>query len=259
MVDRIARTDSAVWIIGEAGVGKELFAEQIHVKSGRKDFVRVNCALRSSVDWKDGATVFFDEISSLNLLQQEKLLNRLKHSSFRIIASTKRDIELMIKEGTFLRELYYKLNVLPIFIPPLRERKDDIIPLANYFLKLFILDTKNNIEDFSTEAKEALLAYYWKGNVRELKICVEYACIQTRSTLVYKDELLIHNGNSRLVGRVGDDERDFKKVIDAFKKVFIEKVMEEVNGNQTEAAKLMGLNRTYVSRLVKELQIKKEN
>jgi Nif-specific regulatory protein len=284
IVERIAGTNSSVWITGESGVGKALIAEQIHIKSprGENSFIRVNCARKDLVSFSAsgtfslvfdkgraihipaGATVFFDEIACLSLPLQETILHVLNKKSEpnapleaplpRIIASTRSDIENMVGQGTFIRELYYKLNVLPIYIPPLRDRKEDIMPLADHFLAVFALDMKKRAEGWTSAAKEAFLSHPWTGNVRELKNVVERALLNSSSLLLDKrDDFFYTAIDGDGCDRVGECGRDLKKAVAVFKASFIRNVLQETRGNQTEAAKLLGIQRTYLSKLMKDI------
>jgi Nif-specific regulatory protein len=286
IVERIAGTNSSVWITGESGVGKELIAEQIHIKSPRREnsFIKINCARKDlesfgasgsalgafSLAFDKGravhvpadSTVFFDEVSCLSLPLQETLLQLLKKKSEtnfpldaslpRIIASTKSDIEKMVGEGTFIRELYYKLNVLPIYIPPLRDRKEDIMPLADHFLALFALDMKKHAEGWTNAAKEAFLSHPWRGNVRELKNLVERALLNSSCLLLDKQDIFFYTDVDGY-SRVGECGHDLKKAVDTFKASFVRNVLKETRGNQTEAAKMLGIQRTYLSKLKKDI------
>jgi Nif-specific regulatory protein len=291
IIDRIAKTDSSVLILGESGVGKELFAEQIHLRSPRHNepFVRVNCAAlpeglleselfghvkgaftnaiqtrRGRFEIADGGTIFLDEIGDLPLSLQAKLLRVIQERTFekigsdvsvtvnvRILAATNKDIESLVEKGDFRSDLYYRLNVLPIYIPPLRQRTEDIPELANFFLQKFTRETKKHFDGFSSEAVEAMLSYAWPGNIRELENCIERACAIGKGGWIHREDLFIktsHDGPE-----TGD--RNLKTALNIFKIHFIKKVLEEHNWNQTEAAKELGIQRTYLSRLVKELDI----
>jgi len=293
IIDRVAKTDSSVLILGESGVGKELFAEQIHLRSPRRNeaFVRVNCAAlpeglleselfghikgaftdavqnrRGRFEIADGGTIFLDEIGDLPLKLQAKLLRVIQERSFeklgsdtsqtvdvRILAATNRDIENLVEKGEFRSDLYYRLNVLPIYIPPLRQRPEDILELAQFFLKKFSRETKKQFNGFSDEAMEVILSYAWPGNVRELENCIERSCVIGKESWIQVKDLLLHGNQGHEVQ--SSEERSLKSAITVFKKHFIKKVLEDNNWNQTETAKTLDIQRTYLSRLLKELDI----
>ena len=293
IIDRVAKTDSSVLILGESGVGKELFAEQIHLRSPRTNgpFVRVNCAAlpeglleselfghvkgaftdavqnrRGRFEIADGGTIFLDEIGDLPLKLQAKLLRVIQQRSFekvgssesttvdvRILAATNRDIEKLVETGEFRSDLYYRLNVLPIYIPPLRQRPEDIPELAQFFLRKFSRETKKQFDEFSDEALEAILSYAWPGNIRELENAVERACVIGKDRFIQAQDLLL----SKIAppSTSGVENKNLKTALTVFKKHFIRKALEENNWNQTETAKSLDIQRTYLSRLLKELEI----
>jgi Nif-specific regulatory protein len=291
IIDRVAKTDSSVLILGESGVGKEIFAEQIHLRSARnrEPFIRVNCAalpeglLESELfghvkgaftnaianrqgrfELADKGTIFLDEIGDLPLSLQAKLLRVIQEKTFekvgsdisvtvdvRILAATNRDIEAQVEKGEFRSDLYYRLNVLPIYIPPLRQRPEDIPELADFFLKKFMRETKKQFEGFSNEAIETMLSYAWPGNIRELENCVERACVIGKNKWIQQADLFLKSSAASAEG--GD--RSLKAAINTFKARYIRKVLEENSWNQTEAAKALDIQRTYLSRLIRELEI----
>ncbi|MDR1288518.1 MAG: sigma 54-interacting transcriptional regulator [Treponema sp.] len=292
IIDRVAKTDSSVLILGESGVGKEIFAEQIHLRSNRKNepFVRVNCAalpeglLESELfghikgaftnaianrqgrfEMADRGTIFLDEIGDLSLSLQSKLLRVIQEKTFekvgsdssitvnvRILAATNKDIDALVEKGEFRSDLYYRLNVLPIYIPPLRQRPEDIPELASFFLKKFTRETKKQFEGFSNEAMKAMLSYSWPGNIRELENCVERACVIGKNKWINREDLFFKYPSGS-VEQEGD--RSLKTAINTFKIHFIRKELEENNWNQTETARVLDIQRTYLSRLIKELDI----
>ncbi|TFG78743.1 MAG: GAF domain-containing protein, partial [Spirochaetales bacterium] len=292
LIDRVAKTDSSVLILGESGVGKELFAEQVHLKSPRKGkpFVRVNCAAlpeglleselfghvkgaftdavqnrKGRFELADGGTIFLDEIGDLPLKLQAKLLRVLQQKTFervgssdtvsvdvRIVAATNRDIDTLVKKGEFRSDLYYRLNVLPVYVPPLRQRKDDIPVLADFFLKRFCRETKKQLSGFTDAAMDLMLSYPWPGNVRELENAIERAVVIAKEKTISARDLLIGSGGS------DHDEyrgKSLKEGLNIFKKHFIANALEESNWKQTETAKVLDIQRTYLSRLIKELGI----
>jgi Nif-specific regulatory protein len=292
LIDRVAKTDSSVLILGESGVGKELIAEQVHLRSNRKNaaFVRVNCAAlpeglleselfghvkgaftdavqnrRGRFELADGGTIFLDEIGDLPLKLQAKLLRVIQQKTFervgssetvsvdvRIVAATNRDIDSQVKKGEFRSDLYYRLNVLPIYVPPLRQRKEDIPVLADFFLKKFCRETKKQFNGFSDEAIDLMLSYPWPGNVRELENAVERAVVIAKEKIIDARDLLIGD-----VASVRDEYKgkSLKDALTIFKKHFIASALDEHSWNQTETSKVLDIQRTYLSRLIKELSI----
>ncbi len=294
IVERVAETTSSVLILGESGVGKELFAEQIHLKSPRanKPFIRVNCAAlspalleselfghvkgaytdavtttRGRFETADGGTIFLDEIGDMPLDLQAKLLRAIQHKSFekvgssetisvdvRILAATNRDIEKLVEEGKFRGDLYYRLNVVPIYIPPLRKRTEDIPPLAEFFCRKFSKETKKSFLGISEQAMGALLAYSWPGNIRELENTIERACVIGKPPYILKDDLRL---NLRIIPEESlSGDKTLKTALNVFKKQYIKRVLGENKWNQTETARVLDIQRTYLSRLMKELDIK---
>jgi len=297
VVRRAARTDSSVLLLGESGVGKELFAEQIHLHSQRSQapFIRVNCAAipeglleselfghvkgaftdasvdrRGKFELADGGTILLDEIGEIPLQVQPKLLRVIQERvvepvggsepraiNVRIVASTNRDIEREVREGRFRADLYYRLNVLPIFIPPLRERRDDIEVLAEAALRRFRDATKKSLIGFTPAALAALRKHSWPGNVRELENAVERAVVICRDSLIDESDLLL--GSAQAKGDEAEsgayDGKPLRDAMRLFKTRFITRTLEEHGWRQTQSAKALGIQRTYLSRLVKELNI----
>ena len=293
IIDRAAKTDASVLILGESGVGKELFAERVHLQSRRKNFpfVAVNCAALSEglleselfghvkgaftsaagnragrFEAANRGTIFLDEIGDIPLVLQAKLLRVIQEKSFekvgsdskitvdvRIVAATNKDIEKQVEKGEFRSDLFYRLNVIPVYIPPLRQRLEDIPELALFFLAKFASETKKQFDGFSQEALDALIIHNWPGNVRELENCIERACVSGKHKLIQREDLMLKGGLDTAKNKQGS--RDLKNAINVFKANFIRKVLEEHNWNQTEASKALDIQRTYLSRLIKELKI----
>ena len=300
VIEQVAGTNSSVLILGESGVGKELVAERIHLKSPRcsKPFVRVNCAALSEqlleselfghvrgaftdavsdstgrFESANGGTIFLDEIGELPYNLQAKLLRVIQTRSFekvgssktitadvRIIAATNRDLEAMIKQGTFRSDLFFRLNVLPITVPPLRRRQGDIEPLADFFRKKFSVETKKNFTGFSEEAVRLLHTYSWPGNIRELENSIERACVLGTPPLIEAANLRINSAELAegvpFFTNGGGKPASLKDALFRFKKEYVTNVLEQTGWNQTEAAKLLDVQRTYVSRLMHELSIR---
>ncbi len=293
---KAAQTDSSVLLLGESGTGKELFAEQIHLASPRKGrpFIRVNCAAipealleselfghvrgaftdavadrRGRFELADGGTLFLDEIADMPLPLQAKLLRVLQNKTFervgasdsiqvnvRIIAATNHSLEKEVAAGRFRADLFYRLNVLPIHIPPLRERREDIPLLAASFLRKHSRETKKQLTGFSDEAMSLLLSYGWPGNVRELENAIERAVVFSRDDKIRPEALTLSAG-----GALGDDalaDRTLREALNIFKKHFITKALEANGWHQTRTAKTLAIQRSYLSKLVKELGIMRE-
>ncbi len=292
LINRVAKTDSSVLILGESGVGKELIAEQVHLRSNRKNgpFVRVNCAalpeglLESELfghvkgaftdavqnrlgrfELANGGTIFLDEIGDLPFKLQAKLLRVLQQKTFervgssetvtvdvRIVAATNRDIDAQVKRGEVRSDLYYRLNVLPVYVPPLRQRKEDIAALADFFLKKFSRETKKQFAGFTDQAVEQMLSYSWPGNVRELENAIERAVVIAKEKTIGARDLLI---GDIAMGRDESRGKSLKDALVIFKKQFIASALDEHQWNQTETSKVLDIQRTYLSRLIKELGI----
>jgi len=297
MADQVAETNTTVLLLGESGTGKELFAEHIHYRSKRKNkpLIKVNCAAipenlietelfghvkgaftdaisdkMGKFELANGGTVFLDEIGELSYSVQSKLLRVLqdriiqrvggttsKQVDIRLIAATNKNLYEEVKQNRFREDLFFRLNVFPIFIPPLRERKEDISLLANFFLKKFNEELKKNINNFSNEAINILTGYYWPGNVRELQNVVE------RSVVLCKDEIIsrkdIYLGDETISVRDLDVEPiiSLKEAINDFKRNYIIRVLEKTGWKQTKASSILKIQRTYLSRLISELKISK--
>ncbi len=285
LIDRIADYDTTVLITGETGTGKELVARTIHTKSRRRDapFVPVNCgaipeglmeselfghmkgAFTDAVRTRaglfqeaDGGTIFLDEVGELPRELQVKLLRVLQEGEVRrvgdtkttrvdvrVIAATSRDLEEEIKEGRFREDLYYRLNVIPIRVPPLRERKADIELLAGFFLERYSNRYAKKIRAMSPEAMELLLAYHWPGNVRELENVMERAVILEDKDTITPESLPILREDRDEDHR--DTERSYpplsiKRAEEELEKRLIKKALEITGGNRTKAARLLEIS-----------------
>ena len=205
----------------------------------------------------EGGTLFLDEAAAIPLAFQRKLLDRIAEleqngENIRLIASTTRDLERLTREGDFLSELYGRLNVLPLYIPPLRQRKEDIKALARFFLREAAREMQKPFTGFSKDALETLQQAEWKENIRELKNSIEYGCLNGYPPLITADMLFPRSAVTASAGNFGD----LKSATDAFKRTYIRAVLETTGGNQTAAASILKIQRTYLSRLMKELNIK---
>lgn len=265
---KVAKTDLTVFIMGESGVGKELISRFIHEMSERRDkpFVPVNCAsipetlLESELfgfergaftgatykkigkfELADGGTILLDEITEMDIRLQSKILRVLqereievigskypKKVDVRIIATTNRDVKKLVDEGKFREDLFYRLNVFPIYIPPLRERKEDIPPLVEHLIKRYSQGRDVRIED---SAMEYLLSRDWKGNVRELENAIARACILSDYSVIKVEHLKqLESKEAEIKGSL--EEMEMKMILETLKRT---------GGNKTKAAKILGI------------------
>lgn len=295
IVNRVAGSNATVLITGESGTGKELIANAIHYNSGRenKPYIKVNCgalpenlleselfghekgAFTGAINKKlgrferaDGGTIFLDEVGEISLAMQVKLLRVLQEKELervggteiikvdvRIVAATNRDLEKMIEEGTFREDLYYRLNVIPIELPSLRERKEDIPLLANYFLNKYCEEIGRQGMKITNEALESLKNYNWKGNIRELENIIERLVILSTNSLIDKKdlpkELVI---NYELSPEFTLPEEGIK--LEDVEKDLIKQALEKCDYNQTQAAKLLGISRHTLLYRIEKYDIK---
>jgi two-component system response regulator AtoC len=294
-VHQVARSDSAVLITGESGTGKEMMAREIHRCSSRSNgsFAAVNCgaipgalletelfghargAFTGALDEKpglfeeaDGGTLLLDEIGSMDPSLQVKLLRVLdtgemrrvgetvpRHISVRILAATNIDPERAIEEGLFRRDLFYRLNVMRIEVPPLRDRKEDIIPLVEHFVNIFNKKMGLKISHISLEAKEALLNCPWKGNVRELQNVVERAMILTVGDAITLEclpsDIRVSTG-AVPVAQAGEETMSLKKASKALEKTLIVRALNRTGGNRSQAAQILEISYPSLLQKIKE-------
>ncbi|HXI40817.1 MAG TPA: sigma 54-interacting transcriptional regulator [Bryobacteraceae bacterium] len=293
-VSRVAASDSTVLITGESGTGKELVARAIHRNSPRvqKPFVAINCAAltetlleselfghekgaftgalqqkRGKLEVADGGTVFLDEMGELAPSLQAKLLRALQEREFervggtravhidvRVIAATNRDLAESVKAGTFRQDLYYRLNVVSIEMPPLRERREDIPLLASYFAARAGERSKRRILGVSPEARACLVNYEWPGNVRELENAVERAVVLGSSDFILPEDL--PEAVLETVQPAGVNIAQYHEAVSQAKKQVILRAVEQAGGSYTEAAKLLGVHPNYLHRLIRNMNLK---
>jgi DNA-binding NtrC family response regulator len=284
IASRVADSKATVLISGESGTGKELLSKAIHFASPRKDkpFVAVNCAalnenlLESELfghergaftgadkqrigrfETADGGTLFLDEIGDLPQSTQVKLLRVLQEQKFervgssktisvdvRVIAATNKNLQQLISEGKFRDDLYYRLNVVSIQIPPLRERKEDIKPLIEFYTQKFAGETGKKKVGFSKEAVDALLKYDYPGNVRELENIVQRAIVLSRGELISSDEIItdVSTGVSETAEVEGLSNIDLNGQVERLEKKLVMQALEKSGGNQSQAAKSLGIS-----------------
>jgi len=292
-IEKVARTDATVLIRGESGTGKELVANAVHENSARADksFIAINCAAltetlleselfghergaftgatapkKGKFELADEGTIFLDEVGEMSLVTQVKLLRVLQERRFervggtrsikvdvRVIAATNRDLESEIKNGNFRADLYYRLNVVELTMPPLRERREDIPLLSDYFVSKYSLKCNRKVTGISKEARTLLTNYDFPGNVRELENAVERAVVLGNSELILPEDLpetILETETPEV------PVMEYQKAVNEMKKNLILKTLEQADGNYTEAAKLLGLHPTNLHRLIRTLNIK---
>lgn len=298
LVEKVADTDSTVLITGESGTGKELIARAIHYNSSRTQhpFVAINCGaipselLESELfghikgaftgavanrlgrfEMADGGTIFLDEIGDLEPNLQVKILRALQERCFepvgstktvqvnvRVIAATNVNLEEAVEAGNFREDLFYRLNVIPIPIPALRERKTDIAILLNHFLESFRKSKGHKISGFATDSMESLVNYSWPGNIRELENLIERLTILKGHGEIQTSDLPAKyrtNPNShREIGSVDIPEQglDFNTAVDAYENALILRALEKTGWNRNQAALLLKLNRTTLVEKIKK-------
>ena len=287
LIQKAAPSQATVLITGESGVGKELVARAIHNQSNRKDkpLITVNCsALSESLleselfgyekgsftgaenqhkgrfELADGGTIFLDEIGEINMVTQVKLLRVLQERKFervggektievdvRLVAATNRNLEKEVEEGRFRQDLFYRLNVLRIQMPSLRDRKDDIPLLMHEFLKKFNIKNQKNIKGFDNRAKSAMLKYDWPGNIRELENCVESAVVMCNGEEIKIDDLPLSIQNKSSDKMI---EIPLGMPIEEAEKILLQENLAACNGNKSKAAQILGIGRKTLLRKI---------
>jgi len=292
---------STILIQGESGTGKELVARAIHESSNgsNRPFLEINCAalpetlLESELfghekgaftdakyrkkglfELAEGGTIFLDEIGEMGITLQSRLLRVIENKTFRrvggvkdlkvntrIISATNRDLKQAIKEGKFRSDLYYRLQVIPIYLPPLRERKEDIPLLANHFISMFNKEFNKNVKKISPKVERLLVNYSWPGNVRELKNVIERAML-----LEAEDEILPEHLPPEITGEAPEDFVEHESSTDTIdslypitlkdmERILIEKTLEKTSGNKSQAAKILGISRQTLREKVKQYRL----
>lgn len=294
-VNQVAGAKASVLIQGESGTGKEVIARLLHEKSGRKDnmFVAVNCgALNENLleselfgyekgaftgaaarkkgrfEIADRGTVFLDEIGDISLSMQVKLLRVLQEGEFervggidtiktdtRIIAATNKDIEDLIRKGVFREDLYFRLNVITIRIPPLRERREEIIPLAEMFVRQYAAENGKSVREISKEAGEVLLSYMFPGNVRELQNIIQRAVILTSGERIEGRDILIRDS---VFSETDMETRDMNTAVERLEAGMIKRALKETGGSVQKAAKSLNITERMLRYKMEKLSIEKE-
>lgn len=289
LVETVASADTTVMIRGESGTGKELVARAIHNRSPRKYFplVTVNCGAmtetlleselfghekgaftgaqyrrKGKVEMADGGTLFLDEIGNIDMKTQMDLLrvietkqftrvggSEIVKSDFRVICATNKNLEEAVKAGSFREDLFYRVNVFPIYIPPLRSRKGDVAKLAHYFLDKYVRAMNKKIEGFTREAMAALKAYEWPGNVRELENAIERAVVVSSGPMIDKEHLPLQ---ALAVGSSSG------KTLDEVEHKHIEQVLAETGWNISRSAAILDIDRVTLYHKIEKYGLKRK-
>lgn len=289
IIEQVAASKASVLVTGESGTGKELVADALHKLSPRSSgpLVKVNCASLSPTlleselfghekgaftgavsqkkgrfELADGGTIFLDEIGEIDLSTQVKILRVLQERCFervggeetisvdvRVVAATNRNLEEEIKKGSFREDLYYRLNVVHIEVPPLRERREDIPLLIADFLETFNKEDGRQVEGFTSAARKAMLAYSWPGNIRELRNTVESCVVLSRGSEIDVDDLPL-----QITSQTGDEEIKIKvgTTLDEAERILILTTIDHCKGNKTRAAEVLGIGRKTLHRKLEE-------
>ena len=298
---KAAGTNATVLLLGESGTGKEVFAHTIHQWSPRRDkpFVVVNCvalsehlleselfghekgaftgahqAKKGKFEAANGGTVFLDEIGDMPLSLQTKLLRVLQDHAFervggtrpissdiRVLAATNRDLDEAVQAGRFRADLFYRLNVIRIVLPPLRDRQEDVPALAQHFMARYAAETKRPVRRITEEAMNLLQSYPWPGNVRELANTIERAVVLCAGETIAAADLALpgtHPPFRREAPISAEEAEGFYELIDSYRRQVLVTALQRTNGNHTQAAKRLGLHRTYFLRLLRRLDIRED-
>jgi DNA-binding NtrC family response regulator len=294
IVKKVAKTDANILIYGESGTGKELTARSLHVNSNRRDraFIPVDCIAlsenlleselfghekgaftsahttkRGLFELADKGTFFLDEIGKMNIVMQSKLLRVLQEKQirrvggsdlinvdFRVISTTNLDLNKAITEGKFIEDLFWRLNVITIEMPPLRERREDIELIADHFTREFSKKNNKKIKGISREAMEILRTYHWPGNIRELQNVIERATSLTDNHYITPSDLQEHLSENSHSGSDGEDlpfKSAKRKWLESFEKKYFSDLLKEFNGNISRAAQKAGIDRKTIYRIMK--------
>jgi transcriptional regulator with GAF, ATPase, and Fis domain len=309
LIGRVAGQNVTVLILGESGTGKEMVARAIYHHSGRanKPFLEINCAalpeslLESELfghekgaftgayeshvgkfEQANGGTMFLDEIGEMSLLTQAKILRVIQHGEFtrvggkevirtdvRLLVATNRNLEQMIRDGKFREDLYYRLNIISVVLPPLREHEGDIPELVDHFLARYSLEAGKKLQGIEKSAMRQLNAYHWPGNVRQLENCIRRAVVLAKGATITTDDLELDEAIDReIAGTEQDDEAALSRILQniaegknrtrlwpAVEEKLIRLALQKTGGNQAEAARILGIHRNTLRNRMERYQI----
>jgi transcriptional regulator with PAS, ATPase and Fis domain len=291
MVNTVAKTDSTVMILGESGTGKELIARAIHSRSSRRYFpiITINCGAypeglleselfghekgaftgamyrrKGKLEMADKGTLFLDEIGNVSEKMQMDLLRVIETKNFtrlggdkaidvdfRVISATNKDLEKAIKEGSFREDLYYRLNVFSILLPPLRERRTDIPLIAKYFLSKYAQSMNKNVVDFSPQAMEMFMGYDWPGNIREVRNVVERAMVVAQGPQIQVEDISFpFPSPATPSGGASLEEVEKDQIL---------KILNQTKGNIAQAAEILKISRLTIYNKIEKYHLKKDD
>ncbi len=277
VAESVSNNNASVLISGERGIGKKLFAQYIHFLGNNPDtsfycyqgnWNELIAIINNCNYLSEHITVFFNRIEQFSLELQENLVLLIKDSGFNhrnvhYIFSTEASLDEKVEQRLFSKDLYFLISNVLVNMIPLRQRKDDILSLAEFFFMESKKLYSGNSDGFSEKAKSDMINYFWAGNIAELKNAVERGVICADGTLIQSQDMALKNVNDSEFARNialenNNEDKTLKTALDSFKKAYLIKILEENNWNQTKTAKVLGIQRTYVIRLINELQIRKK-
>lgn len=278
LIPNLSKNNASVLLIGERGSGKRLIAQHIHFSAAKSFgyFFEINCksfskdqillsyeTVNKLIAFDQRISLFISNVDELPLEFQSSLLELIKQTAqkgldLKLICSSESSLEEKVQQGKILSNLYYRLNALILNVLPLRQRKEDIIPIAESYLNSFSKKSGYKFTQFSEGAKQALVNHFWIGNVDELINSVQRAFIVGEEPVINAVDLGFEEAFTESVAETSLEDKSLKTAVDLFKKEYVTRILEENGWNQTKTARILGIQRTYVIRLMNELQIRKK-